>query len=99
MLSGTNVGVAASNLRGGSFSSKRERRRFLPASLGETATSVEQFAVSVEEIAASLLLEGRESGIMVVSSICSISCSCCVSTSSSKAMADNSSISISSSRR
>ena len=62
-------GVAASNLRGGSFSSKSlERRWLLFALLGETATSVEQFAVSVEEIAASLLLEGRESGIVVVSS-------------------------------
>ena len=92
-------GVTATNLRGGSLSSKRERRWILLASLGETATSVERFAVSVVEIAASLLLEGRESRIVVVSSICSVSCSCCVSTSSTKAMADNSSISTSMSRR
>jgi len=38
------VGVAASNLRGGSLSSSRERRRLLPASLG-----------SMEEVAASVL--------------------------------------------
>ena len=33
-------GVAASNLRGGNLSSSKERRRLLPASLGEAATSV-----------------------------------------------------------
>jgi len=47
-------GVAASNLRGGSLSSSRERRRLLPASLGEAATSV-GFVASMEEVAASVL--------------------------------------------
>ena len=39
--------MAASNLRGGSLSSSKERRRLLPASLGEAATSV-GFAASME---------------------------------------------------
>jgi len=49
--------VAASNLRGGSLSSSRERRRLLPASLGEAATSV-GFAASMEEVAASACVGG-----------------------------------------
>ena len=44
----------ASNLRGGSLSSTRERTRLLPASLEEAATSV-GFAASMEEVAASVL--------------------------------------------
>jgi len=60
----------------------------LPASLGEAETSV-GFATSMEEVAASVL-GGWDSGMVVVlSSIMS----------SSKAMADRSSISMSSSRR
>ena len=59
--------MAALNLRGRSFNSKIERRRLLPASLGETATSVEGFAALFEEKAVSfLLLESRESGIVMV---------------------------------
>ena len=66
--------MAASNLRGGNLSSKRERRQLLPASLGEAATSV-GFAASMEEVAASVL-GGRESGMVVVSSTCCSFCSC-----------------------
>ena len=66
-------GVAASNLRGGSLSSSKERRRLLPASLGEAATSV-GFAASMEEVAASVL-RGWDSGMVVVV----LSSNCCSS--------------------
>jgi len=51
-------------MRGGSFSSSKERRRLLPASLGEAATSF-WFAASMEEVAASVL-RGWDSGMVVV---------------------------------
>ena len=58
MLSQQYRRVAALNLRGRSFNSKIERRRLLPASLGETATSVEGFTVLFEEKAVSFFVVG-----------------------------------------
>ena len=54
--------------------------------VGETATSVEGFAMSFGEIAASFLVVSRESGIVVLSSMCSwLFTGClCMKTSSSK---------------